>query len=101
MSLFWGPSSLAPIAFTGLVNDAGLMFFPPPPAGEQIFTYHVYPDAGQASFYWLAAVLVAPPGQTNYNSITTASDTELLTERPRLRVGERAARNARHGRRRL
>ncbi|MGO9712985.1 MAG: hypothetical protein ACLQBL_29270 [Polyangiaceae bacterium] len=79
VSLFWGPSSLAPIAFTGLVDDAGLMFFPPPPAGEQIFTYHVYPDAGQASFYWLAAVLVAPPGQTNYNSITTASDTELLT----------------------
>jgi hypothetical protein len=77
VSILWGSSSLVDASATGTVNQAGLVFFPPPPAGQHVFSYYVTGD-GQAPFYWLSSVIVPPPGQTAGNSLSVTSRNELL-----------------------
>jgi hypothetical protein len=90
VDIIWGLSSFAPgisppvaatPSFTGQVNDAGILFFPAPPAGQQLVSYHVSngaADAGQAPLYWLGVPIVPPPGATTYNSLSTSSESALL-----------------------
>jgi hypothetical protein len=90
VNVIWGPTSVgATTAFTGTVNDAGLLFFPPPPSGTELLTYHVT-GPGQAPLYWLSAVIVPPPGATAGNSISVNSETELLVS---VLAGQSAASN--------
>jgi hypothetical protein len=77
VNLIWGPSSLADASATGTVDDAGIVFLPPPPAGQQLLSYYVSGD-GQAPLFWLSTVIVPPPGQTAGNSISISSRSELL-----------------------
>jgi hypothetical protein len=91
VDIIWGLSSFAPgisppvaatPSFTGQVNADGILFFPAPPAGQQLLTYHVSnaaADAGQAPLYWLGIPIVAPPGATTYSSLAKSSESELLT----------------------
>jgi hypothetical protein len=90
VDIIWGLSSFAPgssppvaatPSFTGQVNDNGILFFPAPPAGQQLLSYHVSngaADAGQAPLYWLGVPIVPPPGATTYNSLSTSSESALL-----------------------
>jgi hypothetical protein len=90
VDIIWGISSFAPGSsppvaatpnFTGQIDNAGQLLFPAPPAGQKLLTYHVsnrLADAGQAPLYWLGAVIVPPPGQTTYNSLSLSSQHELL-----------------------
>jgi hypothetical protein len=85
VDILWGPSRVgdgggakAAPDFSGTVDDAGLLFFKPPPSGTNLLTYEVT-GAAQSDFIWLGAIIVAPPGQLNANSVATSSRAELLT----------------------
>jgi hypothetical protein len=81
VDIFWGPSTLTSVGWTGIVNADGIVYFAPP-AGQQLLSYHVWngpADAGQASEYWTGAPIVPPPGATPGNSLSTGSLSELLT----------------------
>src|SRR4029077_20703322 len=65
----WEGSSLNPVAYSGTVNDAGLLYFPDPPADQKLLSYHVLGNGGESSLYWLSVVIVPPPGRTTYSSL--------------------------------
>jgi hypothetical protein len=87
VSIVWGGSSLASVAYTGTVNSQGLVFFPPPPAGQQLLSYFVAgstdADAGaglgQSPLWWISAVIVPPPGQTSFNTLSRDNLSSLTT----------------------
>ncbi len=80
VKITWGGSSIPVAAFTGTVDDAGIVLFPPPPSGQQLMSYEVT-GSDQTNFWFLSSLIVPPtqaPGRTEGNSISTASAGVLL-----------------------
>jgi hypothetical protein len=84
VDIYWGgsPAADGTYAYRRQANATGAVFFPPPPPNTPLMSYHVsnaLADAGQASLFWISAVIVPPPGATKFNSLATSSLSDLVT----------------------
>jgi hypothetical protein len=81
VDIFWGASSDVDAAFTGTVDDAGLVEYPVPPAETQTLSYHVRASATEAPFYYYSTTIIPPGvdtpflgnGQIEGNSVSTST----------------------------
>jgi hypothetical protein len=78
VNIVWGGSSVPAAAFTGTVDDAGVVLFPAPPSGTALMSYSVT-GAVQYPYWFLSSTIVPPPGRTEGNSIATESELALVT----------------------
>ncbi len=87
VDLFWGESTQATTAFEGIVDDAGILAFPQPPAGTAYLSFHLLGSSTQEPMYWQGQPIVPPGvnapflgnGQTEGNSVSVQTRDTLLT----------------------
>jgi len=87
VEIFWGKSTQVASAFTGTVDDAGIVFFPTPPAGTAYLSFDLLPSTVQEPVYWQGQPIIPPgfnapnlgDGQTEANSVSATTRETLLT----------------------
>jgi len=61
VDIYWGTATLGNVAFTGTVDDAGIVDYPTPPAQTTSLSYFLHPSSTELPFYFLSAPII-PPG---------------------------------------
>jgi hypothetical protein len=88
VNIYWGQSTTpATPDFVGAVDDAGMVFFPPPPANTAYLSYRLLASSDEEPIYWQGQPIIPPgkstlylgSGQTEGNSVSTTTDETLLT----------------------